>query len=234
MLSYGLVLTRADRCTYVLYGKKSATADVELRKMEPQSMESAIDYLLDPIAGNNAKGRVVHGVVCLHVDDVCMAGDDVFRKTVIDSIKKDFAVGSVDTNDIMFVGQRLVWKDATASTPAHISVNQDFAVEAVEETTFYKKLKHEQSCIPQQHTAYRSVLGQINWPQSRTQAHICYRCSRCASKAAKPTIGDIRELNKLVRVLKVAELRFWPLQRKLRILDYPDASYKNIGCDPPT
>ena len=122
-------------------------------------MEPAIDYLLDPIAGNNAKGKVVHGVVCLHVDDVCMAGDDVFRKTVNDSIKKDFAVGSVDTNDIMFVGQRLVWKDATASTPAHISVNQDFAVEAVEETTSYKKLKNEQSCIPQQHTAYRSVLG---------------------------------------------------------------------------
>ena len=67
LLSYGLVPTRADRCTYVLYGKKSATADAELRKSQPKSMESAIDYLLDPIAGNNARGREVHGVVCLHV-----------------------------------------------------------------------------------------------------------------------------------------------------------------------
>ena len=39
-----------------------------------------------------------------------MAGDEVFRKTVIDSIKRDFAVGSEDTSDIMFVGQRVVWK----------------------------------------------------------------------------------------------------------------------------
>ena len=229
LLSYGLVPTRADRCTYVLYGKKSATAEAELKKSQPKTMESAIDYLLDPIAGNNAKGREVHGVVCLHVDDLCMAGDDTFLKVVIESIKKEFAVGSEDTNDIMFVGQRLVWKDATASTPAHISVNQNLAVEALEEIVFDKKLKNEQPCTPQQHTAYRSVLGQINWLQSRTQVHICYRFSRCASKAAKPTIGDVRELNKLVRVLKATEveLRFWPLKGNLRILGYPDASYRN-------
>ena len=229
LLSYGLVPTRADRCTYVLYGKKTSTAEAELKKSQPKTMESAIDYLLDPIAGNNAKGREVHGVVCLHVDDLCMAGDDTFRKAVIDSIKREFAVGSEDTNDIMFVGQRLVWKDATASTPAHISVNQNLAVEALEEIVFDKKLKNEQPCTPQQHTAYRSVLGQINWLQSRTQAHICYRFSRCASKAAKPTIGDVRELNKLVRILKATEveLRFWPLKGNLRILGYPDASYRN-------
>ena len=51
----------------------------------------------------------------------------------------------------------------------------------------------------------------------------------CASKAAKPTIGDVRELNKLVRVLKATEieLRFWPLKGPLRILGYPDASYRS-------
>ena len=122
---YGLVPTRADRCTYVLYGKKSATADAELRKSQPKSMESAIDYLLDPIAGNNARGREVHGVVCLHV---------CWTKACV---------------------------DATASTPAHVSANQNLAVEAVEEITLDKKLNNEQPCTPQQHTAYRSVLGQI-------------------------------------------------------------------------
>ena len=50
-----------------------------------------------------------------------MAGDDVLRETVIDSTEEDFAVASEDTADFMFVGQKLVWKDATASTPAHIS-----------------------------------------------------------------------------------------------------------------
>lgn len=180
LLSYGLVPTRADRCTYVLYGKKSASAEAQLKKNEPQSMESAIPSR--SIAGNSAKGREVRGVVCLRVDDLCAAGDEVFRKTVIGSIKRDFAVGSADTDDI---GQRLVCKAVTADTPAHISVNQILAVEAVEEIAFDKKLRNEQPCTPQEHAAYRSVLGQITWLQSRTQAHICYRFGRCASKAAK-------------------------------------------------
>ena len=129
----------------------------------------------------------------------------------------------------MFVGQRLQWKHEDDPNKGYISVNQKLAVEAVEEISFDKKSKNDVQVTPQQHTAYRSVLGQINWLQSRTQAHVCYRFSRCASKAAKPTIGDVRELNKLVRVLKATEieLRFWPLKGPLRILGYPDASYRN-------
>ena len=79
------------------------------------------------------------------------------------------------------------------------------------------------------HTRCRSVLGQINWLQSRTQPHICYFFPRCASAAAAPTIGDVRKLNKLVRTIKATpvELKFWPLQGNLRILGFPDASYRN-------
>ena len=89
-----------------------------------------------------------------------------FEKTIIESLKKDLAVSSEDTTDIMFVGHRLAWKDGTASTPARISVNQNLAVEAAEEITFDKKLNNDQPFTPQQHTAYRSVLGQINWLQN--------------------------------------------------------------------
>ena len=73
------------------------------------------------------------------------------------------------------------------------------------------------------------VLGQLNWLQSRTQVHICYKFSRCASAAASPTIGDVREINKVVRTLKsqYVDGRFWPLKGSQRILGMPDASYHN-------
>ena len=232
--SYGLAPTRADRCTYVLYGNlkdKTKSRHIRNNGQTPNKdpHEAAIDYLLDPVSGNNAQGHEVLGVVRLHVDDLCLSGGQEFKKKVIESLKKDFAVGSEDTNDIMFVGQRLQWKHKDDPNKGYISVNQKLAVEAVEEVSFDKKSKNNVQVTPQQHTAYRSVLGQINWLQSRTQAHICYRFSRCASKAAKPTIGDVRELNKLVRVLKATEieLRFWPVKGPLRILGYPDASYRN-------
>ena len=60
---------------------------------------------MDPLARNNAKGRRTHGFICLHVDDLFMAGDKVFESKVLFSLRKNFAAGFEDKNDIMFVGQ---------------------------------------------------------------------------------------------------------------------------------
>ena len=97
---------------------------------------------------------------------------------------------------------------------------------------FDKSYSDETACNPLLHTAYRSVLGKINWLQSRTQFHLCYGFSRCASAATNPTIADVKALNKLVRTVKSRPLtlNFWPLRKEkgpLRIVAYPDASYRN-------
>ena len=78
------------------------------------------------------------------------------------------------------------------------SCDQKLAVDQLEEIKVEKHMKDNDPCSPSMHTAYRSVLGQLNRLQSRTQCHICYRFSRCASAAAKPTIADVREINKTV------------------------------------
>lgn len=183
---------------------------------------------MDPVSQNNAQGRTVHGFVCLHVDDLFMSGDKVFEEQVMSKVRRDFAVGSEDKNDVMFVGQRIRWKTHDKHGP-YISVDQKLAVDAVEEIKFDKSMKDSVSCSPQMHTAYRSVLGQLNWLQSRAQVHLCYKFSRCASAAASPTIGDVREINKTVRTLKsqYVDARFWPLKGLHRILGMPDASYRN-------
>ena len=92
-----------------------------------------------------------------------------------------------------------------------------------------KTLKDNVQCNPQLHTAYTSLLGQLNWLQSRTQAHLCCKFSRCASAASSPTIGDVRAINKAVRTLKsqYVDGRFWPLKGAQRILGMHDASYGN-------
>eukprot|EP00435_Cladocopium_sp_Y103_P003748 s2899_g1.t1 len=157
-----------------------------------------------------------------------MGGDKVFEDKVLTSLRKDFKVGSEDKNDVMFVGQRIKWKTHDKYGP-YISVDQKLAVDAVEEVKIDKTLKDNVQCTPQLHTAYRSVLGQLNWLQSRTQVHLCYKFSRCASAASSPTIGDVREINKVVRTLKsqYVDGRFWPLKGQQRILGMPDASYRN-------
>ena len=74
-----------------------------------------------------------------------------------------------------------------------------------------------------------SLLGSINWLQSRTQFQSCYQFPRCASAAASPTIADCKALNKLRRQIvgDPMELMFWPLQGDPRLVAMPDAAFRN-------
>ena len=123
----------------------------------------------------------------------------------------------------MFTGQRVRWEGAA------LVVDQNKAIEELREISFDKTRKDTIACTPSLHTEYRSVLGSLNWLQSRTQFHIVYPFSRCASASASPTMGDIRAINKLVRKVKSepVKLHFWPLKGKCRIIGFPDASCNN-------
>ena len=136
-------------------------------------LDKAIDLLTDPIYGSPSKNQQVCGVLCLHVDDLFMAGDSEFQRRVVTALRRDFQVGSEDKNDIMFVGQRIRWtKDKKGYS--YIRVDQDLCIDELEEITFDKGLSDSTPCPPSLHTSYRSVLGQINWLQSRTQYPFCY------------------------------------------------------------
>ena len=276
--TYGMIPTRADRCTYVLYGPKQKQvhfADSDQKVSQPgqpdggpiseeiqpqdksllreyahlvtmteEESEKMLEYLLDPITGSPARNREVHGVLCLHVDDLFFAGDSVFEKQIIDNIAKDYQIGSRDKDDVTFTGQHVFWDWQKKC----IVVEQAKAIEELEEVPVVKGMKDTDSCSPTLHTAFRSVLGGLNWLQSRTQFHMAYKFSRSASAAAKPLISDLKELNKTVRSLKArpVKLYFWHLSSShshdstkpnhshgqkhrigLRLIGYPDASYRN-------
>lgn len=188
-----------------------------------------MEYLTDPVSGSPAAGKVTCGVLCLHVDDLCMAGDSEFQRRVVDRIKQDFEIGSEDLNVVEYCGQKVQWIPATSQIPAHIAISQNKAIDALTEIRLEGTWQDNTPLTPTQHTQFRSVLGQINWLQSRTQFQAAYGFSRCASAAAKPLIKDLRELNKLVRMIKARPviLKHFPLKGALRIVSYPDASYRN-------
>jgi hypothetical protein len=158
-----------------------------------------------------------------------MVGDLAFGERVLAKLRKDYAIGSEDKNDIIFVGQHIRWINGESASAAHILVDQQLAVDDLHEIVFEKSLKDNVACTPSLHTEYRSVLGMINWLQSRTQFQSCYKFSRAASQQAAPTVADVRTVNKIVRSIKAAPvaLHFWPLRGQCRIVGFPDASYKN-------
>ena len=90
-------------------------------------------------------------------------------------------------------------------------------------------MKDTDLCDKQLHTSYRSLLGSINWLQSRIQFQACYNFSRLASASASPTIGHCKELNKLCRQIRndEVEMRLRPEKDSPRILGIPDAAFRN-------
>ena len=76
---------------------------------------------------------------------------------------------------------------------------------------------------------YRSLLGQFNWLQSKTQFQCCCKISRCASMAASPTIGDVKSLNKMARQIKSQPVKLpcSPLIGPLTILGFLEACRRN-------
>ena len=88
--SYGLVPTRADRCCYVLHHKtpKNPSSVPAPQSTAQDTLTTAIDLLTDPIHGSPSLNKTTSGVVCLHVDDLFMTGDDEFIQRVYNRLIK--------------------------------------------------------------------------------------------------------------------------------------------------
>ena len=186
-------------------------------------IEKFMNNMLDPVTGSPSKGRKAIGVMVLHVDDLFITGSSKFWKEIIGRLKADYQIGSEDTGDVVFTGQR-IRKQGKA-----IVMDQDKGIEELSEIKLEKELTDSTPCSPTLHTEYRSVLGALNWLQSRTQYAVAYKFSRSASAASAPTIADVKHFNKVVRTVRAQPQRlcFWPLDGPLRLIGYPDASYKN-------
>ena len=183
---------------------------------------------LDPTEGSPATGKSVAGIANLFVDNLFGTGENEMEQSVLARLRKDFQVGSEDWNDVAFTGRRIRWTQ-DPKTGSYIQVGQGKAIEELEEIPVERNTNEDLQCTRAMHTMYRSLLGQINWLQSRTQFQYCYKFSRCASMAASPTIGDVKALNKPAGQLKSqpVTLQFWPLTEPLRILQFPDTLYRN-------
>ena len=222
LCSYGMVPTRADTLDS---GTTQATSQLNRVCGEKQMLRS--EKMLDPIAGSPATRKTVARIIDLFVDDLFVTSGTEMEQRVPARLGKDFQVGSEDWNDVTpqdkeFVGRRILNRDRASR------VSQQKAIDDMEEIPVERNTKDDLHCTPAMHTRYRSLVGQINWLQSRTQFQCCYKFSRCALKAASPTIGDVN--NKLARQLKSqpVKLQFWPLTGALRIR-LPDASYRQGG-----
>ena len=71
-------------------------------------MDMIMGSIVDPVAGSPSRNRTVNGNVCIHVDDLIFTGTDDFLLSFAEGLKKSFQIGSLDENDVMSCGQRII------------------------------------------------------------------------------------------------------------------------------
>ena len=198
-------------------------------ELSPELVDQLLEHFVDPVHGSPSKGRKTVGVMSLHVDDLIISGTEKFLTWFLKKIREHFTVGHEDKNDLTFTGQRVCWVNDAQGNKKYISIDQKLCVSELEEIVIPKHLKDGDACDKALHTSYRSLLGSINWLQSRTQFQACYQFSRLASASAAPTVAHCKELNKLCRQIRgeTVELRVWPVKGSPRILGIPDAAFRN-------
>ena len=213
-----------------LFLPEKASYKVEgLSELSPELVDQLLEHFVDPVHGSPSKGRKTVGVMSLHVDDLIISGTEKFLTWFLKKIREHFTVGHEDKNDLTFTGQRVCWVNDAQGNKKYISIDQKLCVSELEEIVIPKHLKDGDACDKALHTSYRSLLGSINWLQSRTQFQACYQFSRLASASAAPTVAHCKELNKLCRQIRseTVELRVWPVKGSPRILGIPDAAFRN-------
>ena len=173
---------------------RTAWKTASLNRVSDQKMDAAFEKTLDSIARSPATGKSVAGIINHFVDDLFRTGGKEIENGVLTRLRTDFQVGSEDWNDVEIQGKNIRSTQDSQNGP-YIKVSQ--AIDELEEIPVERNTKEDLHGTPSMHTMYRSLLGQINWLQSRTQFQCCYTFSRCASMAASPTVGDVKSLNKL-------------------------------------
>ena len=124
-------------------------------KQTPDALNDVLEYLLDPVTGSPAHGKVPQGFIGLHVDGLFAANTPAFLKYLRECLLRECELGTETSDNIMFVGQRIRWQGET------LVVDQDMKIEEIQEIKFEKGSKDNTLCAPLMHTEYRGVLGNI-------------------------------------------------------------------------
>ncbi len=73
-------------------------------------VEELLESFMDPVHGNNAKGRKTIGMCCFLVDELLTTGTPEFLEKFKKKVRANFKIGREDLNDLMFTGQRVKWQ----------------------------------------------------------------------------------------------------------------------------
>jgi hypothetical protein len=98
------------------------------------------------------------GMLVLHVDDACFAGEGPIWEKAMQHLRKKFIIGTEEYDDFTFLGRRVVQKKDFS-----IEIDQHDYVKALTRVAVTKerRAKHNERLVAKEEHDYRSIVGQL-------------------------------------------------------------------------
>ena len=139
------------------------------------------------------------GMLVLHVDDACYAGEGPMFEKAMEHIRSKFTIGKEEHGEFTFLGRRV-----KQNSDFSVEIDQHDYVKALERVVVARE-RRQQSTSPltsKELHDYRSLVGQLAWPARETMPQLAYAVSDLQQKVAKATVGDLVHANNVLNVAK--------------------------------
>ena len=174
-------------------------------------------------------GSELIGILSIHVDDICFAGNTKFYKEIIERIVKKYTVGRIESDSFNFTGWNL---------------RQDSDGIVLTQQSYLEKLSGEDFtalCAPGKEKDelldklgqknYRKAVGSLGWVAQVSRPDLAYSHMVSSTKSGKATVEQGRRLARMVNKLSETkyEIRFSNLGKleDLKLVIFEDASPAN-------
>ena len=168
---------------------------------------------------------VLSGVIAGHVDDFFWAGNEEFRKKIIDPIRKTFKISSDLQDSFRFLGLNV------KQYPSHIVMNQETYAKSMKPLEINNKQNKNRILSDEEKDKLRSAIGQLSWLGNQSRPDISANVCQLSGTYKNATVADILFANKTIKKVSCEDLSlYFPKLNlsKLTLEVHSDASYKNL------
>ena len=186
---------------------------------------------LDPALFVYHKSLSLIGIVCIHVDDFCWAGTNVFKSQIIDRIHDEFIVGSSNRGAFKYIGVHIEKLEDGIGVHQYNYISN--FTNLCELNIMNKNLrKRTDDLSDSEKKEFRAIVGQLNWICTQTRPDLSYDVCELSSRFNTAKVDDALRANKVIKkaIAKEVVLKYVSLENneQFTIECYSDASYGNL------
>ena len=131
-------------------------------------------------------GKLV-GLVCVHVDDLLMAGNNIFRQLVVKNLMKHFKFSKLEERKFKYLGCEI-----EQLPTGDITVNQEEFIKNIKEVDLPTKM-NTAKVNEVERREIRRVVGELLWVSMMTRPDLCFEVNRLSTTISHSTVKDLKD-----------------------------------------